>query len=111
MTRTSDVASNFSGRFTLKNSTASFSQLSFAVPGALITLQGSYGMKSEAMDFHGTARMQARLSQMVTGIKSLLLKPIDPFFAKQGAGVVVPISITGTRSQPSFGVAFLRKKK
>lgn len=104
------VASNFSGRFVLKNGSAQFSKLSFAVPGALISLDGTYGMKSEEMDFHGTARMQARLSQMVTGFKSLLLKPIDPFFAKQGAGAVIPIKITGTRSQPSFGLELRRKK-
>jgi hypothetical protein len=47
---------------------------------------------------------------MVTGWKSLLLKPVDPFFAKDGAGTEVPISITGTRSNLHFGVDFFHKE-
>jgi hypothetical protein len=43
---------------------------------------------------------------MVSGWKSWFLKPIDPFFAKHGAGTELPIRITGTRSEPHFGLAF-----
>jgi hypothetical protein len=60
------------------------------------------------MDFHGTLRMQAKLSQTMTGFKSLLLKPVDPFFRKGGAGAVLPIKITGTRQNPSFGLELRR---
>jgi hypothetical protein len=105
---TGTVASNFGGRFSLKKGNATFSRLTFSVPGAVVTLNGYYGLKTETMDFHGNARMQARLSQMVTGFKSLLLKPVDPFFAKQGAGAVIPIKITGTRKNPSFGLELKR---
>jgi hypothetical protein len=51
------------------------------------------------------------VSQMVTGWKSLLLKPVDPFFAKNGAGTEVPIQVTGTRSEPHFGLDFGHKDK
>jgi len=63
------------------------------------------------MDFHGTLRMQAKLSQTMTGFKSLLLKAVDPFFSKDGAGAVLPIKITGTRQNPSFGLELRRKKE
>jgi hypothetical protein len=49
------------------------------------------------------------LSQVTTGLKSFLLKPFDPFFRKNGM-TVLPIKVTGTREQPSFGLAFHRRK-
>jgi hypothetical protein len=106
-----EVVSDLQGKFTLDNSVMSFSQLSFGVPGAEIQLTGRYGLADETMDFHGTARMQATLSHMTTGFKSVLLRAVDPFFKKDGAGTVVPIKITGTREHPSFGLEFRRKEK
>jgi hypothetical protein len=97
------IASNMKGRFVLKNGVASFSQLSFGVPGALIQLTGTYGLRSEQLNFVGAARLDAKLSEMTTGIKSKLLKVVDPFFRKDGV-TVIPIKIEGTRSSPSFGL-------
>jgi uncharacterized protein involved in outer membrane biogenesis len=105
-----NVVSNLQGRFVLENGKVTFSKLSFAVPGALIQLEGSYGLRSEELDFHGTARMDAKISQMTTGFKSFLLKAVDPFFTKRDAGAVIPIKITGTREKPSFGLELRRKK-
>jgi hypothetical protein len=103
-----EVVSDLQGRFTLKDSVMTFSRLSFGVPGALIRLSGTYGLSDETMDFHGSLRMQAKLSQTVTGFKSILLKAADPFFSKDGAGAVLPIKITGTRQNPSFGLELRR---
>ena len=47
-------------------------------------------------------KLQATLSQMTTGFKSKLLRPIDPLFRRDGAGTVLPIGISGTRGEPSF---------
>jgi hypothetical protein len=106
-----DVASNFAARFTLKRAIISLSALSFSVPGAHVRLNGHYGLKSEALDFHGHIRLRATLSHMVSGWKSLLLKPVDPFFKKDGAGAVLPIKITGTKSDPHYGLDFHHKDK
>jgi hypothetical protein len=103
-----DVASNLKGTFQLKNGVMEFSKLSFRVPGALIQLHGTYGLRTEAIDFHGTAQTDAKLSEMTTGFKSFLLRAVDPFFKKNKSGAVIPIKITGTRSQPAFGLE-LRK--
>jgi hypothetical protein len=103
-----EVVSDLEGRFTLKDGVMTFSRLSFGVPGALIRLSGAYGLSDETMDFHGTLRMQAKLSQTVSGFKSILLKAADPFFSKDGAGAVLPIKITGTRQNPSFGLELRR---
>jgi hypothetical protein len=106
-----EVVSDLQGTFKLKDSVMTFTKLSFGVPGALIKLAGTYGLSDETMDFHGTLRMQATLSQTMTGFKSLLLKVADPFFRKDGAGAVLPIKITGTRQQPQFGLELHRKKE
>jgi hypothetical protein len=100
------VASDLKGSFILKDGVITFSRLSFGVPGADIVLIGDYNLDNERIDFRGTARMQAELSQMTTGWKSMLLKIADPFFRKNGAGTVIPFKITGTRENPSFGLDF-----
>ena len=102
---TDTVASNFRGRFKLAEGTMTFSKLHFDVPGIAISLDGTYGLLDERLDLRGEARLQAKLSQTTTGFKSLLLKVVDGFFAKKGAGAVVPLKIGGTANSPSFGLS------
>ena len=104
-----NVGSDMQGTFDLSNGVISFSQLQFEVPGTQANLTGTYSLDGKVFDFHGKARMDAKLSQMVTGWKSLLLKPVDPFFSKDGAGTEVPFKITGTESAPHFGADFGHK--
>ena len=99
------------GRFILDDGVAKFPGLNFAIPGATLDLSGNYGLHSEALDFHGELRLRAKLSQTTTGIKSLFLKAVDPFFKGKDAGAVLPIKITGTRANPSFGLAWHQEKK
>jgi len=105
------VASDFRGRFKLREGTMHFTDLSFLVPGASVSLDGTYGLADGHIDLSGNARLQAKLSQTTTGFKSFLLKAVDPFFSKKGAGTVLPIKITGTRDSPSFGLNLGRKAK
>ena len=100
------VLSDMRGRFTMGNGVVRFANLQFGVPGAEITLAGTYALRSEALDFAGTLRMQAPISEATgtTGVKRLLLKAVDPLFRKNGAGAVVPIKINGTRKDPKFGL-------
>jgi hypothetical protein len=92
------------GHFRLQSDIASFPRLSFRVPGAEVRLTGEYSLPDETLDFSGNLRMQAKLSQTVTGKKSFFLKLADPFFKKDGAGSVVPIRISGTRDNPKFAL-------
>jgi hypothetical protein len=105
-----NVASEMQGNFTLDQSRLMIDGLQYDVPGAQIAMDGIYSLDGEQFNFHGTARLQAKVSQMVTGWKSILLKPVDPFFSKHGAGTEVPIEVTGTRSEPHFGLDFGHKK-
>ncbi|HXX23696.1 MAG TPA: hypothetical protein VEO19_11150 [Terriglobia bacterium] len=99
-----DTRFGLQGHFVLADSQATFSSLSFSLPGASLQLQGAFGLISQALDFHGTLRLQAKVSETTTGIKSLLLKAVDPLFEREGAGTVLPIKITGTREEPVFQV-------
>ena len=98
------VASDFAGHFQVYQGVANFRDLSFRVPGVNVVLNGHYGLLDETVQFHGTAKLEAKLSQTTTGFKSFLLKAVDPFFRKKDAGAVLRIKITGTRDQPSFGL-------
>ncbi len=88
----------------LKAGVIRFSRLSFRIPGALLELDGSFELESERLDFRGKLHMDAKISQTTTGVKSLLLKAIDPFFRDKKGGSVIPIRISGTRGQPKYGL-------
>jgi AsmA-like C-terminal region len=99
------LVSNMDGQFTLRHGAVRFSSLVFQLPGARVNLAGHYGLRSEALDFAGTFRMDASVSEAAGGgWKGALLKPINPLFRKKGAGAVLPIKITGTRRDPKFGL-------
>jgi hypothetical protein len=102
---TGSVVSEMAGRFRLRNGLLTFSQLSFSLPGATVALHGTYGLRSEALAFDGTLRMQATISQAAGGgVKGFFLKILDPLFRKKGAGAVIPIRIRGTVQEPKFGL-------
>jgi AsmA-like C-terminal region len=106
-----DVVSDLKGNFNLANGVINFSSLNFSVTGAAVALQGTYGMENGNLDFHGHLLMQAKLSQTMTGAKSVLLKAADPFFRGKNGGSSVPIKITGTREHPEYGLDLGGKKK
>ena len=104
------AVTDLQGRFLLKEGKITFSKLTFSVPGAGVELAGTYEIQSQKIDMKGHLRMQAKLSQTVTGAKSFFLKAIDPFFSKNGAGTELPITITGTQEAPVFSVSVFHKK-
>ena len=106
-----DVISNLQGRFVLKDRVATFTNLAFDVEGAKVQLAGSYNLESQDLDFSGHLLLKAKLSKLVSGKKSIFLKPFDPIFEKNGAGTSVPIKITGSRANPSFGLDLHGKDK
>ena len=106
----SPIQSTMQGSFQIANGVVTLPSIEYTVPGAQIHLKGKYGEQGDALNFTGTARMQATVSQMVGGWKGLLLKPLDRYFEKGGAGTEVPIHIGGTRENPDFGIDFDRMK-
>jgi hypothetical protein len=98
------VSTQMGGDFSLATAILSVPKVHFQMPGAAVDVVGRYSLDGDTFDFAGTARTDATASQMLTGWKSLLAKPFDKLLEKDGAGVEVPITISGTRSAPKFGV-------
>ena len=103
------ATSSFEGRMTLKQRMLTIHNLVFRIEGAQVRLAGRYNLRSDAVDFRGQVRTEARLSRMMKGWKRVVLVPVDPFFAKDGAGAQFDIAVTGPASSPKFGLD--RRKK
>ena len=88
----------------MNHAVATFSDLSFSVPGALAHVHGTFGLLTERVNLHGTLQVDNKLSRGSKGVKSVLLKSVEPFFKKKNAGEIVPIKIGGTFSHPSYGL-------
>ena len=105
------IESEIQGHFQLGGGTLQLPDLNYRVPGAEIVAHGSYGLEQGTLNFEGDAKLDASISEIVGGWKGFLLKPADRFLRKNGAGTDVPIKVSGTRSDPKFGVEFDRLGK
>jgi hypothetical protein len=92
------VGSSVSGKFSLANAVLDVSELNFKIPGAQTVMDGQLQLVGSTFEFHGKVRTEATASQMTTGWKSLLLGPFDKLLKKNGAGVELPIKVTGKGS-------------
>jgi len=98
------VESQMGGSFALADAVLNVPTMRFEMPGAEVDVAGKYSLDGDTFDFSGTARTDAKASEMLTGWKSLLAMPFDKLLEKDGAGVEVPITISGTRSAPKLGL-------
>jgi hypothetical protein len=100
-----DVNSKMTGLFDARKGVMKITDLAYELPGATVNLAGQYSLDGKEFNFTGKVRTKAPLSNMVASKwKSVLLKPIDPFFKKDGAGAQIPIRITGTGDKPHVGL-------
>jgi hypothetical protein len=105
-----DVQSQMVGQFVMGDGKLSFSKLDYSLPGADVMLAGEYTLDGASFEFAGKVRTNAKVSQMVASTwKSVLLKPVDPFFKKNGAGAEIPVKVSGTKSAPKFGLDLRHK--
>ena len=100
------IQSDMRGKFTLHDATMSFNPFGFTVPGADVQITGSYGLRSEQVDFKGDLLMDASVSEAAGGgVKGVFLKPFDPLFRDEKTkGSRLPITISGPREKPKFGL-------
>ena len=104
------VETNLSSQVVLSGGVAKFSNLAMTVPGATAKMNGTFNVINEKVDFHGALKTDVKLSDTTKGIKSVLLKPLDPLFKrKRHEGASIPVEMTGTYSQPHFGVEVVPK--
>jgi hypothetical protein len=103
-----DVTSRMTGQFAMRKGELEFSRLDYWLPGGEVHLTGSYTMDGRKYAFTGKVRTKAEISQMIASTwKSVLLKPLDPFFSKHGWGAEIPVKVSsGDDGKPKFGFRF-----
>lgn len=99
-----EVASKLETQFALNDAVLNLPSISYRVSGAAADAKGQFNMRSQEMDFHGVARLNAKASETVKGWKSILLKPLNPLFSRNGKGTVLYFHVSGTRAAPKFGL-------
>jgi uncharacterized protein involved in outer membrane biogenesis len=90
-----DVVSELSGDVTVRNGMVLAKQISFNVPGAATQLSGTFNLRTSDARLTGHVAMDKDLSHVTTGFKSMLLKPLAPFFKRGDKGAVIPVAVTG----------------
>jgi hypothetical protein len=103
------IESDSAAAVSLRDGVAHLSNLRFHVPGATAKMAGTYSLVTERVNLLGTLRMEVELSHSTKGVKSFLLKFVDPFFQHKSTGAVVPVKLSGTYSHPNFGLAVAPK--
>jgi hypothetical protein len=95
-TEQSDGLSSLEGQAKIRDGIVSTERLAFQIPGASVDLSGTFNLRDRTVHMLGNLHMQSDISHVTTGIKSLLLKPLIPFFKKDHSGAVIPIAVTGS---------------
>lgn len=97
------IVSDLKGHLVLRQGIASFSGLTFRVPGAKAKLHGTYSLLDYRINLQGRLFTEATLSEATTGVKSFLLKVISPVLKKNHhGGGVVALGVTGVYPHPVY---------
>src|SRR5262249_13026185 len=105
-----DALSSLEGEVKIRDGVVSTQRLAFALPGAWANLNGSYDLSNGNVHLVGKLRMDSDISHLTKGFKSLLLKPLIPFFLTDNARAVVPIAVTRGPNYFKLSQDLLHKK-
>ncbi|HLJ77454.1 MAG TPA: hypothetical protein VKT75_08575 [Acidobacteriaceae bacterium] len=92
------------------NGVATLPDVVVTIPGAEGKLHGTFNLLNYKVHLTGTAKLEKDLSHTGTGWKSVLLKPLAPFFRHKNAGTVISIAVTGTSDKPNLTQNTLHNK-
>ena len=91
-----DALSSLQGPVTIRDGIAASPRLVFLLPGARAILHGTYSFRGDHVDLAGTLKMDAGISHIATGWKSVALKVLSPFFSrKDHPGSKLSIAVIG----------------
>ncbi|MGD0438486.1 MAG: AsmA-like C-terminal region-containing protein [Bryobacteraceae bacterium] len=106
----STVLSNLKGQVSANGGIAKLSRISFTEPGTLAEIDGTYNLVDKKLNLRGVLYTNGKLDDTTSGFKSVVLKALGPFIKKKSL-TVVPFTITGTSSDPSFALDLAAKRK
>src|SRR5260370_29773181 len=101
---------NLSSELKIGNGVAHLTSTYFQVPGARARAEGTYKIENAQVDLNGNLWTDASLSDNTTGIKALLLEPLDPLFRRKHARSMMGVSMEGDIHQPRIGTMLTEKK-
>jgi hypothetical protein len=102
----STITSSITSDLHIANGLVTLPNLVYSVPGAAINMKGTYLLDGGALNFSGSAKLDAPFSKLIGGKLGKFLAPADKFLQKEGAGTFVPIHLTGNRENPHFAIDF-----
>jgi len=103
------VLSNLKGHVSVKNGIATLSNVSFSAPGTLAQIRGTYNLLDKTVNLQGVLRTNGKLSDTTSGFRALVLKAVGPFLKKKSV-TIVPFTVTGKVTDPSFALDFDGKR-
>jgi hypothetical protein len=103
------VLSDLKGHVSVKAGIATLSNVSFTAPGTLAQIRGTYNLLDKTVNLQGVLHTNGKLSDTTSGFKALVLKGISPFLKKKTV-TIVPFTVNGTSTQPSFALDFDGKR-
>jgi len=106
----STVLSNLQGHFSANGGIAKLSEVSFTEPGTLAQIDGTFNLVDKSLNLRGVLTTDGKLADTTSGFKAVVVKALGPFITKKSV-TVVPFSITGTSSKPSFALNLAAKRK
>jgi hypothetical protein len=98
------VPSTIQAEFKMADGAIRLDNARYSIDGATVRVDGLYTLESGALDFAGTALLDASLSETQSGFSRFLLTPFDALFRKGGGGTRVAFNVTGTVDQPKVGL-------
>ena len=105
-----EVVSDMSGRFLMENEKDHLPKLAFQVPGAAVELAGDYDLDRDNLDFLGTLKLQARVSETHDRVETLGAKARRSVLCEERRRNVPPYRCRRPSRQPKFGLARSRNK-
>lgn len=105
------VLSDLKGHAAATNGVATLSHLTFTVPGAKASLDGTYNLLNYKVDLHGILVTTGQPGDATTGFKSFVVKAITPFFKKKNQVKIVPFKLAGSYGNPTLSLDLGSKKK
>ncbi len=105
----STVLSNLKGHLSASGGIAKLSSISFTEPGTLAEIEGTYNLVDKSLNLRGVLTTNGKLADTTSGFKAVVIKALGPLIKKKSV-TMVPFSITGTSSAPSFGLDLAAKR-
>jgi len=103
------VLSNLKGHVSVRNGIATLSNVSFTAPGTLAQIRGTYNLLDKTVNLQGVLHTNGKLADTTSGFKALVLKGVGPFLKKKSV-TIVPFTVTGKVTDPSFALDFDGKR-